>query len=91
MTREDFEAILIKQYSDCIEEMIHQSEFVYRSQIDYEALDFKVKAMIKAAKVDGLKEDVIWNLLERRVPGYISHLKESRSEKSRIINLRLVA
>jgi hypothetical protein len=74
MTREDFENTLIKQYSETIDELIVESESVYRSQIDYDQLDFRVRSILKAARVDGLKEEIIWNILERKVPGYSHHL-----------------
>lgn len=70
MTKDDFKQTLIRQYSEVIDEMIVESESVYRSHIDYDELDFKMKSLIKAAKVDGLEENVIWDILERRVPDY---------------------
>jgi hypothetical protein len=74
MTREDFKQTLINQYSSIIEDIIVESESVYRSQIDYYELDTKVKKLIKTAKVDGVDESVIWSILEHRVPGYIDFL-----------------
>lgn len=74
MTREDFEFTLIKQYSDSIDRMIVESESVYRSQIDYTELDTRIQSIFKAAKVDGVKEEIIWNIIERKVPGYLSYL-----------------
>lgn len=74
MNKDDFKQTLIKQYSDSIEEIIVESESVYRSQIDYDELDFRVRSLIKAAKVDGLDEGIIWDLLEHRVPEYINYL-----------------
>jgi hypothetical protein len=81
MTREDFEFTLVKQYSDSIDELIVESESVYRSQIDYDLLDTGVKSILKAAKVDGLKEEIIWNILERKVPGYLLHVNGSKRNK----------
>lgn len=74
MTREDFQGTLLKQYSESIDDLIVQSCSVYRSYIDYEQLDFRVKTILKAAKVDGLEEQLIWDLIERKVPGYIRHI-----------------
>lgn len=74
MNKDDFKQTLIKQYSEVIEEIIVESETVYRSHIDYDILDDRVRSLIKAAKVDGLEEDVIWDLLEHRVPEYINYL-----------------
>jgi len=91
MAREDFESTLIKQYTDCIEDLIVSSESIYRTQIDYEKLDFKVKAMIKAATVDGLSEQSIWDIIERKLPDYHKRLTDQRENKSRVIQLKLVA
>lgn len=74
MTKDDFKQTLIKQYLESIDEIIVESESVYRSQIDYNVLDERVRSLIRAAKVDGLDEGVIWDLLEHRVPGYIDYL-----------------
>lgn len=74
MTKDDFKQTLIKQYSEVIEEIIVESESVYRSQIDYDVLDSRVRSLILAAKIDGLEEDTIWELLEHRVPEYIDYL-----------------
>ncbi len=74
MTKDDFKQTLIKQYSESIEEIIVESESVYRSHIDYILLDDRVRTLIQAAKVDGLDEGIIWDLLEHRVPGYIDYL-----------------
>jgi hypothetical protein len=74
MNKDDFKQTLIKQYSEVIEEIIVESESIYRSHIDYNELDFRVRSLIQAAKVDGLDETIIWDLLEHRVPEYINFL-----------------
>ena len=74
MNKDDFKQTLIKQYSEVIEEIIVESESVYRSHIDYTELDFRVRNLIQAARVDGLDESVIWDMLEHRVPDYINYL-----------------
>lgn len=71
-TKDDFKQTLIKQYSEVIEKIIVESESVYRSQIDFDQLDFRVRGLIQAARVDGIDEGIIWGLLERRVPDYYS-------------------
>ena len=70
MSKDDFKQTLIRQYSEVIEEMIVESESVYRSQLDFNELDFRVKNLIQAARVDGLEESAIWDILSRRVPDY---------------------
>jgi len=74
MNKDDFKQTLIKQYSESIEEIIVESESVYRSHIDYDQLDFRVRTLLKSARVDGLDETVVWDLLEHRVPEYINYL-----------------
>ncbi|MDO9182662.1 MAG: hypothetical protein Q7U04_09650 [Bacteriovorax sp.] len=74
MNKEDFKQTLIKQYSEVIEEIIVESESIYRSHIDYNQLDFRVRSLIVAAKVDGLEERIIWDILEHRVPEYLHFL-----------------
>lgn len=74
---DDFKMTLIKQYSEVIEEMIVESETVYRSHLDFDELDFRVRNLISAARVDGLDEHVIWGIIERRVPDYYSFAMKS--------------
>ncbi len=77
MNKDDFRQTLLKQYSESIEEIIVESESVYRSHVDYNELDFRVRSLIKAARVDGLEEGAIWDLLEHRVPDYIHYITGS--------------
>jgi hypothetical protein len=70
MNKDDFKQTLIKQYSEVIDEMIVQSETVYRSHLDFNELDFRIRGLIQAARVDGLEETVIWDIVQRRVPDY---------------------
>ena len=79
MSKEDFKQTLIKQYSEVIEEMIVESETVYRSHLDFNELDFRVKNLIQAARVDGLEESVIWDILSRRVPDYYQFVMNNYS------------
>jgi hypothetical protein len=77
MNKDDFKQTLILQYSEVIEEIIVESESVYRSQIDFLELDYRVQGLIQAARVDGLEESIIWDILERKVPDYIKHVMSS--------------
>ena len=76
-SRDDFKQTLIKQYSEFIEEIIVQSESVYRSQLDFDQLDLRVKGLMQSARVDGIEEGVIWGMLERRVPEYFQFVMNS--------------
>jgi hypothetical protein len=77
MRKEEFEEVLIRQYTDTINEFIYESESVYRSQVDYQKLDFRVKSLLKCARIDGLKEELVWKILERKIPGYIQHINSN--------------
>lgn len=72
--KEEFTDALIKQYSSVLEAMIVESESVYRSQIDFHELDFRLQSLIRAARVDGLEESTIWNIVQQRIPEYIHFL-----------------
>lgn len=74
MNKDDFKQTLIKQYSEVIEEIIVESETVYRSHLDFSELDFRVRGLIQAARVDGLEETVIWDILQRKVPDYYNYV-----------------
>ena len=76
-SRDDFKQTLIKQYAEFIEEIIVQSESVYRSQLDFDQLDKRVKGLMQSARVDGIEEGVIWGMLERRVPDYFEFVMNS--------------
>ena len=76
-SRDDFKQTLIKQYAEFIEEIIVQSETVYRSQLDFDQLDKRVKGLMQSARVDGIEEGVIWGMLERRVPDYFEFVMNS--------------
>lgn len=74
MDKDSFLQTLISQYTEEIEEVLLESEHVYRSTIDYELLDMKVSQLIVCAKVDGLEEKIIWELLQKRIPSYVNYV-----------------
>jgi hypothetical protein len=37
-------------------------------------LDIKVEELIRAAKVDGLEEKIVWDLLHARIPSYVNYV-----------------
>lgn len=73
MDKEKFIEALTAQYRAEIEEILVESEHVYRSTIDYEILDLKVTQLLKCAKVDGLEEKIVWDLLQARIPSYVNY------------------
>lgn len=74
MDRESFIITLIAQYKEEIEEILVECEHVYRSTIDYEMLDSKVEELLRCAKVDGLEEKLVWDLLHARIPSYVNYV-----------------
>ncbi len=80
-SRDEFLETIIAQYRDEIEEILVESEQVYRSSIDYDMLDTKVQSLIRCAKVDGLNEKMIWELLEARIPTYVNYINFKNSAK----------
>lgn len=73
ITKEDFTLTLIKQYSQAIEEVVIDSESVYRSQLDFVMLDKKLNHILTAARIDGLDESFIWAIIEKKVPLYYEY------------------
>jgi hypothetical protein len=74
MDRDQFVNTLIAQYKETIEEALVESEHVYRSTIDYDLLHSKVVELLKAARVDGLDEKIVWDLLSARIPSYVNYV-----------------
>lgn len=74
MDRDQFVNTLIAQYKETIEEALVESEHVYRSTIDYDLLHMKVVELLKAARVDGLDEKIVWDLLSARIPSYVNYV-----------------
>lgn len=81
MDKEKFQETLILQYREEIEEILVESEHVYRSTIDYELLDTKVTELMKAAKVDGLDPNIIWEMIEKRIPSYVNFVNHKYYSK----------
>jgi hypothetical protein len=81
MTKEGFLETLIAQYKDEIEEALVESEHVYRLTIDYEILDQKVGQLVQSAKMDGLDEKILWDLIQARIPSYVNYINFKVSGK----------
>lgn len=78
---EKFKSTLLDHYRAEIEAVIIESEQVYRSVIDYETLDQKVTHLLLCAKLDGIEEKEIWDILHYRIPAYVNYVnykKETR-------------
>lgn len=74
MDKDQFINTLIAQYREEIEEILVECEHVYRSTIDYDLLHQKVEQTIRCAKVDGLEEKILWELIHARIPSYVNYL-----------------
>lgn len=84
MDKESFIETLIAQYTEEIEEILLESEHVYRSTIDYELLDQKASQLIKCAMIDGLDEKIVWNLIQARIPSYVNYINYKKSAGKKI-------
>lgn len=72
--KEKFKDTLLDHYRAEIEAVIIESEQVYRSVIDYEALDQKVHHLLLCAKLDGIEDKEIWDILHYRIPAYVNYV-----------------
>lgn len=81
MDRDSLSLTLIAQYKAEIEELLVESEHIYRSTIDYELLDLKVEELLRCAKIDGINEKVIWDILQSRIPTYVNYVNYKTSGK----------
>lgn len=79
--KDQFIITLTAQYKEEIEEILIESEHVYRLTIDYELLDQKVGELIASARVDGLDEKIVWNMLQARIPSYVNYVNYKASGK----------
>lgn len=81
MDKEKFIDALTMQYRAEIEEILVESEHVYRSTIDYEILDLKVEQLLKCARIDGLDENIVLDLLHKRIPSYLNYKNYKSTSK----------
>jgi hypothetical protein len=83
MNKDTFIDTLIAQYKAEIEEVLVESEHVYRSTIDYDLLHSKVTHLLDCAKVDGLDEKIVWDLIHARIPSYVNYINHQRSARKK--------
>lgn len=72
---------LIARYRQEIEEILTESEHVYRLTIDYDLLEQKVTELLNDARQNGIEEKVIWNLLQARIPSYVNFINHKSMGK----------
>lgn len=80
-SREQFIDSLLAQYKEEIEEVLVESEHVYRLTIDYDLLHTKVEQILISAKENGLEEKVVWKLLQARIPSYVNFINYKSAGK----------
>lgn len=81
MDKESFVLTLIAQYKNQIEEALVESQHVYRSSIDYNLLETKIEALILSARVDGLEETMVWDMIHMRIPTYVNFINAKKTSK----------
>lgn len=81
MDKESFVLTLIAQYKNQIEEALVESQHIYRSSIDYELLELKIDSIFISAKVDGLDESLVWEMIHFRIPTYINFINMKTTSK----------
>ena len=69
------------QYKEEIEEILIESEHVYRLTIDYELLNLRFEELLSSARDEGLDEKIIWNMIQSRIPTYINFMNYKISSK----------
>ncbi len=84
VSRSKFETTLLEHYREEIDIFITESEQVYRSVIDYEKLDQKVQHLIMSARLDGIDEKDIWNILHHRIPSYVNYINYKKVQLKNI-------
>lgn len=82
MGKDNFVLILVARYKDEVEEALLECEHVYRSSIDYELLDEKINHILTCAKVDGLDETLVWDIIQFRIPSYINFLNANHAKRA---------
>ncbi|MDO9180776.1 MAG: hypothetical protein Q7U04_00140 [Bacteriovorax sp.] len=80
-SQDDFNPKLLRQYRAEIEELLVESEHVYRLTIDYVLLDEKLEEIFSRAKTDGIEDKIIWNLIHAIIPSYINYVNYKVSGK----------
>jgi hypothetical protein len=65
---ETFQEALVGQYRDLIHEAILESETDHKTRLNIGKLNAKLQVICKAAKFDGLDEQIIHELIDAAVP-----------------------
>jgi hypothetical protein len=65
---EHYHETLVAQYRDMIHEAILESEHDHKTSMDIGALNTKLKTIMNAAKVDGLPESTVNQLIDEAIP-----------------------
>lgn len=84
MDQHNFTLTLIAQYKEEIEGVLVECEHVYRSTIDYQLLDSRIEELIRSARIDGLEEKILWDLIQARIPSYINYVNVKTTSKKAV-------
>lgn len=82
MTKERTLETLIARYKEEIDEALVESEHIYRSTIDYELLDQKISQLLQSARLDGVDEKIVWDIVSARLPAYVNYKNYKSSKKA---------
>ncbi len=66
--------MLTHQYLEEIQEVILECEHHYKSEMDFEALNLKMKEVYRSALTDGLPERIFFELIQHCLPHFYKKL-----------------
>jgi hypothetical protein len=72
---------LVAQYKNDFEEILVECEHVYRLTIDYDLLHQKIEELLNSARIDGIDEKIIWDIIHSRIPSYVNYRNYRTSSK----------
>lgn len=73
--------ILINRFELEIDEIITESEHVYKNTIDYDFIDTRFTLLLKTASGCGVEEKIMWELISKRFPAYINYINANLTRK----------
>ena len=82
MVIDHLKTTLISRYKAEIEEILVECEHVYRLTIDYDLLDSRLEELFSMARVDGLDEKIVWDLIHTHIPSYVNYINFKTSKKN---------
>ena len=71
-SKEVFHASLLKQYRQMILEALIECEHDYKTKLDICKLNQKLQAIVQSAKLDGIAQNTIYQLIDECKPSSMS-------------------